>query len=273
MKARKKMKKEFRTVDEKKGIVQITTSDDRWYAFPCNNGVSGLPEYKFVPSVTWICEHYPKGIAFYKWLANHGWDEAEALKIAAGDKGSKVHYAIGDLLDGKSVKIDGKYLNPTSGQSEELTVDEYECVLSFVGWYETVKPKIIAIESVVVNQQEDYAGTIDLICEIASLIYIVDFKSSQYIWPSHELQLSAYAHAPLEHLLPGKPPIKMAILQIGYRRNKNRYKFTEIEDKYDEFLAAKVIWQNETKGISPSQKDYPLSIKLKKEKQNEHSPN
>ena len=33
-----------------------------------------------------IAGHYPKGIAFYKWLAEKGWDESQALKSAAGDK-------------------------------------------------------------------------------------------------------------------------------------------------------------------------------------------
>ena len=55
----------------------------------------------------------------------------------------------------------------------------------------------------------------------------------------------------------------MAILQLGYRRNKDHYKFTEIENKFDLFLAAKQIWLNETKGkVKPFQRDYPLSISL-----------
>jgi hypothetical protein len=39
--------------------------------------------------------------------------------------------------------------------------------------------------------------------------------------------------------------MKLAIVQLGYRRNKKRYKFTEIENKFDLFLAAKRFWQNE----------------------------
>lgn len=257
------MKKEFRVVDEKKGIIQITCVDERWYAFESQNKISGLPEYKFLPSVTWICEYYPKGIAFYKWLASKGWDEAESIKVAAGDKGSKVHYAIGDLLEGKTVEMTSTYNNPTTNIPEELAVEEYECVLSFAAWYELVKPKIIAREFVVVNKKEGYAGTVDILCWILDELYFVDIKSGQYIWPSHKLQISAYSHSPIDHLIKTEISHKLAILQVGYRRNKNRYKFTEIEDKYSQFLAAKTIWANETKGIVPAQKDYPLSIKLK----------
>jgi hypothetical protein len=57
------------------------------------NPVTKFPEFRYVPPVTWIAGHYPKRIAFYKWFAEKGWDESQALKSAAGDKGSKLHEA------------------------------------------------------------------------------------------------------------------------------------------------------------------------------------
>ena len=98
------MEKIIKVVDKKSGIVQVTTVDERWYARPSQDPVTKLPTYQYVPSVTWICDYYPKGIAFWKWLANKGWDEAQAIKEAAGDRGTKVHQAIVDLLDGKLVE-------------------------------------------------------------------------------------------------------------------------------------------------------------------------
>jgi len=65
--------------DKSTGIVQVTIADERWYMMP--------PDYTIaVPSVTWKADYYPKGTEFYKWLANHGWDEAESIKKAAGIK-------------------------------------------------------------------------------------------------------------------------------------------------------------------------------------------
>ena len=126
------MRKEIRETDEK-GIVRITTTDERWYwrALQTTNAETGLPEVKnvYVPSVTWITSFYPKGVGFYKWLANLGWDEAEAVKQAAGDKGSKVHAAIEDLIDGEEVRLDSRYTNPTTEQEEELSVEEYEALM------------------------------------------------------------------------------------------------------------------------------------------------
>ena len=98
------MKKEIRTVDKERGILQVTTVDERWYVKESKDEETGLPKHEYVPSVTWICDHYPKGVAFYKWLASKGWDESQAIKSAAGDKGSKVHYAIRDLIEGRVVQ-------------------------------------------------------------------------------------------------------------------------------------------------------------------------
>lgn len=249
------MKKIIRKVED--NIVQETIVDERWYIKNSDDG-----SQKFVPSVTWICGHYPKGIGFYKWLANKGWDEAEAIKQAAGGKGSKIHSAICDLLDNKEVLMNSKYVNPTTEQEEELTAEEYECLMSFVDWFNLVKPRAITRDLVVFNDEVGYAGTIDFICEIddeveGKVVVLIDFKTSQQIWPEHELQVSAYKHA-----LPNSENVKLGILQLGYRKNKRKWKFTSIEDKFKLFLAAYRIWAEECSKIEPLKKDYPITLKL-----------
>ncbi len=252
------MKKEIRTVDKERQILQVTTVDERWYVRDTKDEETGLPKYEYVPSVTWICDHYPKGVAFYKWLASKGWDESQAIKSAAGDKGSKVHYAIRDLIEGRVVHIDSKYKNNSTGEDEELSLDEYGCLMAFALWYKEAAPEIVSCEFAVWG--DGYAGTVDLLAKVGGELFLIDFKTSQYVWPSMELQVSAYKHA-LE-AQGGADGAKLAILQVGYRLNKKRYKFTEVQDNYQEFLAAKTIWAKETKGVQPQQKDYPLKIKL-----------
>ena len=245
-------------IKEIKGdILQITTTDERWYS-------KTLPDGKqiFVPSVTWIASHYPKGVGFYKWLADKGWDEAEAIKEAAGDKGSKVHQGICDLIDGKTIKIDSKFTNNDTGVSEELKPEEYECLMSFVDWFNKTKPEIVDREFNIFNEELNYAGTVDLLCRIEGKLTIVDFKTSKGVWMEHKLQISAYRKA-LEKKYP-QEPIDMALLQVGYKLNKNKYKYNEIEDKFDLFLAAQRIWAEECSNVKPLQKDYPLELKVNK---------
>lgn len=240
------MKIERKIIDPTKNIIQITTQDERWY----------FDGEEYLPSVTWICSFYPKGIGYFKWLAAKGWDEAESLKTEAGQKGSRVHHAIEQLINGQTIKHDDKFSNGNGGP-EELTADEYEAVLSFVAWFRsTPNLSIKSAEMAVFDRKLGYAGTVDIVAEIGGEQWIIDIKTSADIWPSHELQVSAYAKA--------LGITNRAILQVGYKRNKNKYKFTPVEDKYDLFLAAKQIWVAETAGTSPLQREFPIEITLAK---------
>lgn len=262
------MKKEIIDVDKAKGIMRVTGFDQRWYVKPDKNSVSGLPEYKFVPSVTWVASFYPKSIGFYRWLAEKGWDESEAIKSAAGDKGSKVHAAISAVLRNEEVRIDSKFINPTTEKEEELTIDEIDCIKSFVDWKNAVKPVTIAWDLTVFSDKHNYAGTIDYICKINDEVYIVDFKTSQQVWPEMEMQISAYKQT----ISNGENPvmfngelldvsnIKLGILQVGYKKNKNFFKWNDIEDAFPLFLNAKAIWARETEGQTVKYRDYPIVL-------------
>ncbi len=54
--------------------------------------------------------------------------------------------------------------------------------------------------------------------------------------------------------------LRRAILQVGYKRNKDGYKWNEIADAWDKFLVAQKIWKVETEGQAPKQRDYPIVI-------------
>lgn len=261
--------KEIRVIDEAKKVVRITCEDERWYAKPSTNSSTGLPEFEFYPSSTWIANCYPKGIAYFKWLASKGWDEAESIKESAGEKGSKVHNAIETLELQGHLSIDTLFENYSKGTNAPLTVEELDCVLSFSKWHKEAKPQLLAVELTVFGN--GYAGTLDRIYRIGGQIWIVDFKTSQYIWESHRIQISSYSHAEIDYKSLGISDEewakrKLAILQVGYRLNKDKYKFTEIEDKLSMFEVAKLIWANENGNVKPSQKDYPLIITIEKEK-------
>lgn len=260
-----KVIKEVKTIGGQK-VLQVTTLNERWYARPTTDPETGLPTYEYLPSVTWISGYYPKGIAFWKWLANKGWDEAERLRVEAGDKGSKVHYATSDIDAGISIDIKQPYPNKETGELEELRPEEIEAIQSFIDWLDVTNPELLANEQVVFG--DGYAGTIDRIYRIGDQIWIVDLKTSQNIWEEFKLQISAYSHANVEY---GKLGIsdkewqnrKLAILQVGYRRNRVKYKFTEVEDKFDLFLMAKKIWENENPNAKPKEAIYPLILKSK----------
>ncbi|MDD4892371.1 MAG: hypothetical protein PHH73_00030 [Candidatus Rickettsiella isopodorum] len=260
------MEKLIKVINEKKGIVQITTLNERWYSKQMPDTKTGLPTFKYYPSVTWICGYYPKGIGFYKWLADKGWDEATAIKEAAGGKGSKVHTGCQLLDEGKEIKIDDKIVNPRTGQPEELTLEEWNCLVSYSDWHKEAKPVVLASEVTVFGENE--AGTMDKILRLDKQIWIIDLKTSQHIWEEHNMQLSAYSHCDVPYKDYGVTDTewknrKLAILQLGYRLNKKSFKFTPIEDKYDLYRSvAYKTWLNENPDSKPKERDYPLTIKL-----------
>jgi len=284
------MLKEIKKI--KRGIMRITSLNERWYARYSVNSKTGLKEYMYYPSSTWISGYYPKGQYFYKWLAGKGWTEVEAVKQAAGDKGSRVHYACQDLDEGKEIKITDKYINPSTKQQEELSKEEVDCIISYRDFLDEVRPKLLAQE--ITSFGDVYAGTADKIFRIGSSptnfgnagnaskksraslsrntkisggqIWIVDLKTSQSIWPEHELQISSYSHMYFDLKKMGITDKewqkrKLAILQIGYKKNRKGYKFTEVDDKYGLFRnVAYKIWKNENPDVKPKERDYPNVI-------------
>ena len=142
------------------------------------------------------------------------------------------------------------------GVEREMTPDEYYCAITFNQWWKSVgSPKPIAVEHSVISEEDGFGGTPDYLFENGLLL---DVKTSKDVWPSHELQVNGLKKALIEN---GYKVDKMAILQVGYTRNKNQhYKFTEIEDQYNLFLSAKTFWKKENNGSKPFQRDYPLEI-------------
>ncbi len=233
----------------KENIVQITTTDERWYE------VNG----KYIPSVSWILDYLPKGYAFEQWLKNNG-NNADILRDEAGKKGSVVHSAIEHLLLNGKVKHDDKFLNNITGEEEEITPQEYSAVYDFKNWYDAVKPKTIQTETTIFNDK--VAGTVDYICKIDKKIWVIDFKTSKQIVDSHLIQVAQYRRMLLENY----PNIKAGILLLG-KSTKTGYQFKEVDNLKAHELAfdsAYNIWNYKESQKQPPQKDLPLEIKIAK---------
>jgi hypothetical protein len=80
-----------------------------------------------------------------------------------------------------------------------------------------------------------YAGTFDLLCNIAGRSYLVDLKTSKWIYPSqHFTQLEAYEGARLEM---GEPPTDVrAVLWVNAAGGME---LVESTATFEDFLALK----------------------------------
>lgn len=245
-------------------VKRITTLDERWYGFQENNPITGLPEWQYVPSITWIGNYYPKGKEYTMWVAKNGWDEAEEIKREAGDRGTIVHHAIEKLMAEGELRMDA-LIKDREGVEREMTPDEYYCVITFSQWWEEAgRPKAVHVEKTVRSRMYNFAGTLDYIFLMPDgTNYLLDIKTSKNVWPSHKLQVNALYYACDENNIAVD---KIGILQVGYTANKNKhYKLTEVKTDFELFLSVRKIWADKNDGGMPFQRDYPLVLKLNNE--------
>jgi len=270
------MLKEFKIVDEKKGVMRITTDDERFYFKPIVNPETSVPEYKPYPSTTWVCNTgYPKSSFLLKWREEVGSQEADRRKKEGGSRGSKVHNACEELDKGETIDIrESKFLNPHNGQMEDLNAEETLMVLNYAKFRKEKDWQML--ESEKAHFGEVTAGTIDRIFAAPNemlpalrQIYILDIKTSKNISREYELQISDYSHMDInwkglnitEEEWKNR---KLVILRLDYGKDRG-YKLDEVEDCYDFFRTAVYpTWKDIYGDTQPKQYELPLIISIKK---------
>ena len=154
---------------------QITLPDSRYYRRNTN----------YYPSVTYVLSMYPKGKFFEDWLRKVGYASEYIVKKAA-EEGTQVHEMIEEYLEGKEMN----FLSPTG--YPQYNPDVWQMFLRFVEFWETYKPKLIEAEVHLFSDELKVAGTCDLIVEIDGKLWLIDFKTSNHIQPTYELQTAVY---------------------------------------------------------------------------------
>lgn len=219
-------------------IRQITEFDSRFYV--CGD--------EFRPSVTYqLSVGYPTPTHLQKWKADQGWEEAEEIKNKAGEEGSVIHNSIEELLKGKVI------------DTIDLSLKAKRSIQAFIDWYILEKPQIMRFEYKVWT--DTYAGTVDLLCRLASDTYkdvwLIDYKSGG-VYDTGKAQIMAYKKADEE-------ATRCAILQLG-NKTKKRFTFSEIkpgdEDFYwDMFQQCQSMYQLLRPNDKPPE-EYPMTFSL-----------
>lgn len=166
----------------------------------------------YLPAVNHVLRMgFPKGQGLMEWLKKNTPEEADHILKTAGERGSKVHAAIRDLILGVIVDIGSEYKND-DGIYEPLKADEWDCLLAFGAWVEKFQPRLKICETAVKNKTHLYAGTVDFVGSIkltaGDKIYIddklitlqeskeikvlLDWKTSKAVHDDYRLQVAAY---------------------------------------------------------------------------------
>ena len=187
----------------------------------------GEPRF-YVSVTTLIKQTLPTSPQLIKWIADMGYEESQRYAAERAAYGTFMHSQIAELLITRSYNLNAlKERLKLYIESEQLPsdfinyVDDFKKdLLAFAQFMKDTNLKPLAIELVLTNPQDGYAGAIDLAAEITieekgyfgetyktgvnagkpketkrqrTIRGIIDFKSGRKgFFPEHEVQLLAY---------------------------------------------------------------------------------
>jgi hypothetical protein len=223
---------------------QITLPDSRYYR---RNG-------EYYPSITYVLSYYPKGKYFEDWLKQVGY-AADHIVRRASEEGTQVHEMIEKYLNGKELNFLDDFGNP------QYNPDVWRMFIKFVDWWETYNPTLIEAEVHLFSDKYKVAGTCDLVCEINGELWIIDFKTSNHLQTTYDLQTAVYAQCFEECF--GKKVDRTGILWLksskrGPAKNKIQGKGWEVyessrskEENLSIFQTVKSLFDLENPNSSP----------------------
>lgn len=168
---------------------------------------------RIVPSVTQILKPLSQRV--------YG-DINDNILKAAAEKGTEVHKAIELFNSCGAVDIQ----------------EEYRGYLdAYIVWFEKNKVKPIYCEKMLKHNLLNYAGTIDMICQIGDKTYVVDFKTTTVLHDKIVLpQLMAYQEMAQDNGIVINDVLALQLRKEGIQ-NAHHYGFEEKKKAYDIFMS------------------------------------
>ena len=145
--------------------------------------------------------------------------------------------------------------------------------LRFVDWWETYNPTLLETEVHLFSDKLKVAGTCDLVCEIDNEVWIVDFKTSNHLQTTYDLQTAVYAQCYEECF--GKKVDKLGVLWLksksrgvdnsGKRLKGKKWEMFESprsqEENLEIFKSVKRIFDIENPKHKPATTSFKTTVK------------
>ena len=232
---------------------QITLPDGRYYQ---RNG-------EYYPSVTYVLSFYPKGKFFEDWLKKVGYS-ADYIVKKASEEGTQVHEMIEAYLNGEELKF-------LEHGRPMYDPNVWQMFLRFVEWWEEHNPTLIEAEVHLFSDELKVAGTCDLVCEIDGELWVIDFKTSNHLQTTYDLQTAMYAKCFEECF--GKKVDRTGVLWLksskrGPKKGKMQGKGWEvyessrtIEENLDIYRAVRTLFDLENPNHKPAFTEFRTTAK------------
>lgn len=141
---------------------------------------------EFYPSVTTVLDSYPKGPWFYQWLKDVG-HNASIIRDRAAEEGTNVHDALEQIALGEEV-----FWQKPGGKARYKEI-EWKMIQRGYQFFEQYAPQILHVEQTMVSDKWKVGGTGDLICRMGRQNWLIDYKTSNAISDTYNIQLAIYA--------------------------------------------------------------------------------
>ena len=250
----KQIKKQYgRVLEISDDHKQITLPDGRYYQ---RNG-------EYYPSVTYVLSHYPKGKFFEDWLKKVGYS-ADYIVKRASEEGTQVHEMIEDYLNGKELSF-------LEHGIPMYAPNVWQMFLRFVDFWEEYKPTLIEAEIHLFSDELKVAGTCDMVCEINGELWVIDFKTSNHLQTTYDLQTAMYAKCFEERF--GKKVDRTGVLWLksskrGPKKDKIQGKGWEMyeskrtqKDNLDIYRAVRTLFDIENPNHKPAFTEFRTTAK------------
>lgn len=177
-----------------------------------------LKEGEIVPGVTTIIDSqlgWNKNVLI-NWARRQALagQDPEKIKVEAGDIGTCTHYLVQCHVKGEEPDL-GDF---TANQIKPAKVG----FQAFLGWEQKNKFQYLAVELPVVSEVHRCGGTVDCLAQQDGTLWLLDFKTSNGIWPEHKIQAAAYKHIYNENPLFGEIK-EVALLHLGKKDGSFAY--------------------------------------------------
>jgi hypothetical protein len=246
-------------IHHNKDIEVISFLDERYYT---------EGEEVFYPATQTILEVYPKGYAFQNFLKQVGMNVDEIVKKAS-EQGAKMHDTFHKIMDGYTIA----WIDDLTGRPA-YTLEEWLMVAKFFEFIRDYQPEVVAKKHKIISDKIGVGDTIDLVCEISGQLWLIDYKSGNYIYETDYMRLAVCVElwnennqrkiekAGILHLKAetrGQDKKGKKIQGEGWQLKEP----TEPLDKYFEIFGhVKAIWHSVNPNPKPKSMQYPDKFSL-----------
>lgn len=204
---------------------------------------------RFLPSVTTVLKVIDKP-ALLRWSAMQAAKAVltDPVKYSTPEKAAAAIYEVGDVAmnRGSEVhKVAEAYADfYVMGRASEFMSDNpyFPAIKAF---FDTMRPEVIYKEVRLVNLEQGYAGTADLIARVGPKTFVIDYKTGKAVYPEARLQVEAYRQCTMV-ILPDGTRINMhPIAEAGavvLFKDDGTFSWTETSADHTAFLAAMILF-------------------------------